>query len=212
MKKLVIAVFLLAMFIGCNSEPQKPVEPEKPKAADLLAGRSAFQKMFIQARHWATDAQPYILQSQTNSDSKGHELVNGKQAGGKSAMWRSGFASPGQMRATKPFMWSGTDAPGAPSRGVSFGTEDTYSPTNTNTRIFDTNYLKVDSDQAFDVAQKHGGDKILEKNPDQPVIYILDFNRSNELIWHVIYGADRDTAKLRVAVNATTGEYMHVEK
>jgi hypothetical protein len=28
----------------------------------------------------------------------------------------------------------------------------------------------------------------------------------------VIYGADRETAKLRVAVNASTGEFMRVEK
>jgi len=204
MKKLVVAMLGLAMLVGCTSEPTKPAEPEKPKGPDVLTGREAFQKMFIQARHWATDAQPYRLQSQANSDSKGRD--------GKSAIWRSGFASPGQMRASKPFMWSGTDASDAPSRGVSFGTEDTYSPTNTNTRIFDTAYLKTDSDAAFNVAQKHGGDKVLEKNPDLPVIYILDFNRSNELVWHVIYGADRDNAKLRIAVNASTGDYMHVEK
>ncbi len=204
MTKLLAGMLALGMLVGCTSEPTKPAEPEKPKAAELLTGRSAFQKMFIQARHWATDAQPYLLQSQPNSDSKGRD--------GKSAIWRSGFASPSQMRATKPFMWSGTDASDAPSRGVSFGTEDTYSPTNTNTRIFDTAYLKTDSDHAFDVAQKHGGDKLLEKNPDLPVIYILDFNRSNELVWHVIYGTDRDTAKLRIAVNASTGDYMHVEK
>ncbi len=204
MTKLLLAALALGMLVGCTSEPTKPAEPEKPKTAELLTGRAAFQKMFIQARHWATDAQPYLLQSQPNTDSKGRD--------GKSAIWRSGFASPGQMRATKPFMWSGTDASDAPSRGVSFGTEDTYSPTNTNTRVFDTAYLKTDSDNAFNVAQKHGGDKVLEKNPDLPVIYILDFSRSNELIWHVIYGSDRDTAKLRIAVNASTGDYMHVEK
>jgi len=204
MKTLVVAMLAMAMLVGCNSEPTKPAEPEKPKAAELLSGRAAFQKTFIQARHWATDAQPYRLESQPNSDSKGRD--------GKAAIWRASFGSPGQMRATKPFIWSGSNASDAPSRGVSPGTEDTYSPTNNNTRIFDSAFLKVDSDQAFDVAQKHGGDKVLDKNPDLPVIYILDFNRENELIWHVIYGSDRDSAKLRVAVNASTGDYMHVEK
>jgi len=28
----------------------------------------------------------------------------------------------------------------------------------------------------------------------------------------VIYGADRDTAKLRIAVNASSGEFSRVEK
>ena len=74
-------------------------------------------------------------------------------------------------------------------------------------------FLKVDSDQAFAVAQKHGGDKILEKDPATPVLYVCDWNHNtNELIWHVIYGNSRETAKLTVAVNASTGEFIRVEK
>jgi hypothetical protein len=74
-------------------------------------------------------------------------------------------------------------------------------------------FLKVDSDKAFEVAQAHGGDKALEKNPDTPVLYSLDWSSStNELVWHVIYGASRDEAKLRVAVNASSGEFLRVEK
>jgi hypothetical protein len=41
----------------------------------------------------------------------------------------------------------------------------------------------------------------------------VDWNRAeNELTWHVIYGNSRDEAKLKVAVNASTGEYLRVEK
>ncbi len=62
-------------------------------------------------------------------------------------------------------------------------------------------------------AQKHGGDKILEKAPDTPVIYVCDWNHNtSELTWHVIYGASREGAKLTVAVNASTGEFIRVEK
>jgi hypothetical protein len=32
------------------------------------------------------------------------------------------------------------------------------------------------------------------------------------LLWHVVYGTNRETAKLRVAVNASTGEFSKVEK
>jgi hypothetical protein len=96
---------------------------------------------------------------------------------------------------------------------VSSGTEDTYSANNSSTQIFDPAFLKVDSDKALEVAQKHGGDKVLEKNPDLPVFYVLDWNRSaNELVWHVIYGNDRNDAKLRVAVNASTGDFLRLEK
>jgi len=74
-------------------------------------------------------------------------------------------------------------------------------------------FLKIDSDQAFATAQKHGGDKVLEKTPDTPVIYICDWNHNtSELTWHVIYGSSREGAKLTVAVNASTGEFIRVEK
>ena len=45
------------------------------------------------------------------------------------------------------------------------------------------------------------------------MIYVCDWNHNtNELTWHVIYGSDRDNAKLTVAVNASTGEFIRVEK
>ncbi len=80
-------------------------------------------------------------------------------------------------------------------------------------QIFNVQFLKADTDKAFAVAQQHGGDKLLQKEPDTPVFYVLEWNRqANELLWHVIYGTDRETAKLRVAVNASTGEFSRVEK
>ena len=78
-------------------------------------------------------------------------------------------------------------------RGINPGTEDNYSPTNTSTQIFDVVFLKMDSDKALEVAQKHGGDKVLAKAPDTPILYMLDWSQpTNELIWHVIYGVSRD--------------------
>jgi hypothetical protein len=74
-------------------------------------------------------------------------------------------------------------------------------------------FLKTDTDKAFAVAQQHGGDKLLEKSPDTPVFFVLEWSKQDSaLFWHVIYGADRDTAALRVAVNASTGEFSRVEK
>jgi hypothetical protein len=208
MKELRMAMLALAfcMMAGCSSEPARPAQTEKPqpKPVELQTGRYAFQKLYIAARGWARDAQPFRLESQLTADSKGKD--------GKSAVWRASFASPAG-RGAKPYMWSGTDAQDAPARGISPGTEDTYSPTNSSTQIFDIGFLKVDSDKALEVAQKHGGDKVLEKDPDTPLFYVLDWSHAtNELIWHVIYGSSRDDAKLRVAVNGTTGEFIRVEK
>ena len=206
MKKLLVLLLAIAWMAGCSSTPTKPAEqaPPKPQEPDLLTGRAAFQQLYIAARGWARDAQPYRLESTPNQDSKGRD--------GKSAIWRAGFASQSR-RGSKPYVWSGTNAQDAPSRGVNPGTEDTYNPSNASTTIFDIGFLKTDSDKAFETAQQHGGDKILQKSPDIPVLYILEWNRvENMLIWHVIYGSGRADAKLKIAINATTGEFIRVEK
>jgi hypothetical protein len=202
----VFVLMLLALLTACSSDSDKPAEPAKPevKGPELLTARSAFQKLYVAARGWSQDAKPYRLESTATSDGNGHD--------GKWAVWRCSFASATQ-RSAKAYTWSGSAADGAPPRGVNPGHEDSYSPSNSSTQVFDMAFLKIDSDQAFAMAQKHGGDKVLEKAPDTPVIYVCDWNHNtNELTWHVIYGAQREGAKLTVAVNASTGEFIRVEK
>jgi hypothetical protein len=206
MKKLLLAMLALALMAGCSSETSKPAQTAKPqpKPAEFQTGRYAFQKMYVAAHGWARDAQPFRVQSDITTDSKGEA--------GKSAVWRAWFASPAG-RGVKPYTWSGTDVADAPARGITPGSEDSYNPTNSSTTIFDIAYLKIDSDQALDTAKTHGGDKLLEKTPDTPVMYMLSWNTpTSELIWHVIYGTSRDAAKLVVDVNASTGEFIRVEK
>ncbi|MGC1373875.1 MAG: hypothetical protein WA824_17205 [Candidatus Sulfotelmatobacter sp.] len=198
-------LLFLMMFPACESNaPQStPAKPEV-KSTDQLTARAAFQKVFIAARNYAVDVKPFRIESIPTTDDNGHD--------GKSAVWRASFAS-AMQHAVKPFIWSGSNAPDAPPRGVSPGNEDTYNPSNASTQVFDVAFLKIDSDQAFAEAQKHGGDKILEKDSSTPVVYTCDWNHNtNQLIWHVSYGQSRDTAKLTVSVNATTGEFIRVEK
>ncbi len=206
MKKLLVPMLALVFLAGCSSESSKPVQTEKPapKPAEFETGRVAFQKMYIAAHGWARDAQPFRLQSQVTPDAKGQD--------GKAGVWRAGFASPAG-RGVKPYTWSGTDAGDAPSRGVTPGGEDNYSATNSSTAVFDIAFLKIDSDQALETSKKHGGDKVLEKSPDTPLTYVLDWsNATNKLIWHVIYGTSRDDAKLVVDVDASSGDFIRVEK
>jgi hypothetical protein len=199
-------VMVMALLTACSSDSGKPAETAKPevKGPELITARSAFQKLYVAARGWNQDAKPYRLESIVTSDGKGQD--------GKSAVWRGSFASPSH-RTEKSYTWSGSAAEGAPDRGVNPGREDSYSATNSTTEVFDVAFLKIDSDQAVATAQKHGGDKVLEKAPDTPVFYVCDWNRNtNELIWHVVYGTTRETAKLAVAVNASSGEFVRVEK
>jgi hypothetical protein len=195
MKKLFVAILAVAAMAACSSAPNAPATADKPqpKAPETITGSGAFYKCYIAARGWAVDAQPFRVES---AESRGKD--------GKAGEWRSGFASAAQ-HATRSYTWSNGD--------VSHSVEDTYSPTNSSTQVFNVQFLKIDTDKAFAVAQEHGGDKLLEKSPDTPVLYVLDWNRqTNELLWHVIYGTDRETAQLRVAVNASTGKFSRVEK
>jgi hypothetical protein len=198
-------LILLALLVACDSNSTRPPEAKpESKAPELLTGRAAFQKVFIAARNYAADVKPFRIESTPSADGNGHD--------GKSAIWRASFASAAQ-HGVKPFIWSGSNATDAPPRGVSPGNEDTYNPSNASTQIFDVAFLKVDSDQAFAEAQKHGGDKVLEKDATTPVLYICDWNHNtNELVWHVIYGGSRETAKLTVAINASSGTFIRVEK
>jgi hypothetical protein len=202
---LLATVSALLLLNACTSNTEKLAESKPaPKTTEAITGRSGFQKLYIAARGWNADAKPYRLESSVTSDANGHD--------GKAAIWRASFAS-ASARSEKSYTWSGSTAEGAPEQGVNPGIEDSYSPSNASTQVFDMLFLKVDSDQAFDTAQKHGGDKVLEKDSSTPVFYVCDWNHNtNELVWHVIYGANRDAAKLTVLVNASTGVFIRVEK
>jgi hypothetical protein len=202
---LLAIVSALLLLNACTSNTEKPAETKPaPKTTEAITGRSGFQKLYIAARGWNADAKPYRLESSLTSDANGHD--------GKAAIWRASFAS-ASARSEKSYTWSGSTAEGAPEQGVNPGIEDSYSPSNASTQVFDMLFLKIDSDQAFDTAQKHGGDKVLEKDSSTPVFYVCDWNHNtNELVWHVIYGANRDAAKLTVLVNASTGVFIRVEK
>lgn len=208
MIKLRVAMAVLVVGVGvltgCSSQPSGPAEKPQPKPPEFLSGRSAFQQLYVAAHGWKHDAQPFRLESQATPDSNGQD--------GKSAVWRASFAS-AAGHTLKPYVWSGTSSPDAPDRGVSPGSENNYNPENASTLVFDIAYLKIDSDDALKVAQAHGGDKVLQKEPGTPVLYVLDWSGpTSQLVWHVYYGSVRGDTKLKVNVDASTGEFIHAEK
>ena len=206
-KSALVCVAAALLLAACSSnQPSAPSSESKavPKQAEYETGREAFQKMYLSAHNWASDAQPFRLQSQYNAGVPVSE--------GKAGLWRASFASPGK-RMMKMFLWSGLVGPDAPEPGISFSAEDSWSPTNTSTHIFDVGFVKTDSDKAYQIAEQHGGSKLTKANPQQPVFFILDWDvGKNQLIWHVIYGEDVEKAKLRIAVNASTQEFERVER
>ncbi|HEY4933386.1 MAG TPA: hypothetical protein VII23_17625 [Terriglobales bacterium] len=211
--RLRIAFFCLTLcfLVSCSSEKKATTESAsqpapKPvvKEAQYDTGRTAFQRMYLSARLWATDAKPFRLQSQFSPDAPTAE--------GKAGLWRASFASPSK-KMMKLFVWSGLVGPDAPEQGISFSAEDSWSASNSSTLPFDLAFLKVDSDKAYEVAQKNGGEKLTRKDPKQPVIFMLSWDAtSNQLVWHVLYGENPTEAKLRLAVDATSGAFLRVEK
>lgn len=205
MKQTSIALFILLLSACSSNQPSTPAEPAAKKATEQVTGRGAFQRLYVTARGWSPDAQPFILESSATKDAPGHD--------GKAAIWRAGFASPGR-RMQERFQWSGATGPDAPEPGISHGTEDGYSPTNSSTQVFDIARIQIDSDAAFNTAQKHGGEKLLKANPDLPVSYRLQWDpRKGEMYWRVAYGRSNDSPDLAVDVNASNpGEFLRLEK
>jgi len=201
----------MALLVSCSSENKSgTTAPEQPAARPAIkqpqyeTGRTAFQRMFLAARLWAADVKPFRLQSQFTADAPTAE--------GKAGLWRASFASPSK-RAMKMFVWSGLVGPDAAEQGVSFSAEDSWSASNTSTQPFDIAFLKTDSDKAYEIAQKNGGEKLTKKDPRQPVTFLLSWDGTkNQLVWHVLYGDNPSEAKLRIAVDATSGEFLRVEK
>ena len=208
---LLLAAALAAM--GCDSSSKKTDtnsasgnggsdKKGSEAAADNETGRYALYKMLPVAHIWAADVKPVRLESAVLGGSDGHD--------GKASFWRATFGTAARQKA-ETFTWSGIDSPDTP-KGVNHGPEDSYNPANRSAQGFDLAFLKIDTDEAFKVAQEHGGKQLLAKNPRQEVMYLLDWDsRDSSLNWHVIYGSSPSSAKLSVIVNASDGNFVHKE-
>lgn len=202
MKQFLLPGLALLLLSGCSSEPAKPAAPVV-KEPEYITGGTAFRKMYVASRGWNRDAQGFHLNSALTKDSHGHD--------GKSGVWQATYAS-AEKRTAKPYTWCGSNDADV-DRGVTPGSEDSYNPSNTSTHVFDIAFLKKDSDDAYETALKHGGAKLLEADPTQPVLYVLQWDApDNSLVWRVIFGESKNNFKLSVLVNASSGDYMRVEK
>jgi hypothetical protein len=209
-RRFFFALAFLALCVGCSEKPapesnQPAAEQSKPKKAEapeFKAGREALQTLYAAARNWSIDSQPVGL---TSNPRKG-------DSAGKAQIWGASFASANKKQ-IRNFTWSGATGDDAPEAGVSQGSIDAYSPQNASTRPFDMNYLHVDSTDAFATAQKHGGAALLKKTPDMLTRYQLIWDaRASRLHWSIKYDPSGASQKLNVIVDASTGQFMHVEK
>ena len=125
MKKLLMAMLALVMMAGCSSETpnRRKSRSHSPSQRNSSPDGPPFRAFHCRAGLGAR-CQPYRIESMITDDSKGKEGTR---------VWRASFASPLQC-SVKAYTWSGEVSS---DRGINPGTEDTYSPTNTSTQIFE---------------------------------------------------------------------------
>jgi hypothetical protein len=215
---MVATVALACAFTACSGKPAQNAEsgsaPQpKPeiKPADAETGMVVLQRLYTTSRGWAGDTLPVSLQSQNYKNAGGNPKAP-LGHDGKSAVWRAVLAS-AMRRSMKTYMWSGLTGPDAPSMGITPGNEDAFSPGNISTQPFQMMYLKNDSDKVLETANKHGGAAQLKKSADLPVNFSLSWDpRRSMLAWHVLYGKSANEPDLDVVVDATSGQFVRVEK
>ena len=116
-------------------------------------------------------------------------------------------------RSTKTIVCSGSRRPDAPPFGVSAqGDEGAYNAEAANLAFLPL-LVKTNTDKAYAMTLQHGGDAILKKNAQQPVIYVLLKDRKlNMPVWYVIYGTSEKDRKGIGVINATTGMFVSAGK
>ncbi len=202
-----VAVILLwaLLFGGCSEAPRNQTGQEKAAAhpAAPVTGRFAFQRMYIQARTWAVDAQPLRLVS--------FNLKEVPSEGGKCGAWQALFASAMRGKA-RTYTYSVVESAGNVHEGALAGREEPWSGSRGQERPFLQQALRIDSDEAFTTAVKTSAD-YLKKKPKGTVLFVLESTpRFPNPTWRVLWGETIGTSDYSVFVDASTGRYLQSVK
>ncbi len=203
-------VLAIALMNACSSPSTTPsasnttATPAPAKKEPVLyTGKACFSQMTGLAARWQPDAVPFHMESALNAESNGHD--------GKSTIWRGMFASPSR-KTYKVFTCSGSRLREEAAMGITSGAEISYGPT-VPALMFQAFLLTTDSDQAYTTAQEKGGSKLMEKTPDQPVLYTLDWNQKDKaLLWVIYYGSSTKESKGIGVLDASTGKFLRAAK
>jgi|SRR5579872_1232939 len=196
--RFIPAFALLALLSACSESKQteKPQQPAKPPEA--LTGRQAFQRIYPQARGWASDAQPLQLRSL--------QLTQLQAEPGKAGAWEVTFVS-ASKGSSRIYTYSSIEAEGNLHEGVFAGPAGSYSGHGPGVPFLIA-AIRVDSDKAYEIAAEKSQDYI-KKHPGMAISFLLEqTNRFPDLTWRVIWGASPSTSDYSVFVDATMGTFI----
>ena len=208
-----VAAILLScvIFVACSSGPTTPSASQSATPAPaaekkepvLYTGKNCLSQMANAAARWQPDAMPVHMESNLNAESTGQ--------GGRSSVWRAMFASPSRGT-NRTFTCSGSRLKEEAPIGVTTSAETASSPDIARS-MFQPMLLIVDSDKAYTTAQENGGANILKKNPQQPILYSLDWDSTKkELVWGILYGTSRSDSKGVGVIDASNGKFLRAGK
>jgi hypothetical protein len=192
------AFALLALLNACSESKQTEKTQQPTKPPEVLTGRQAFQRIYPQARGWASDAQPLQLRSV--------QLTQLQAEPGKAGAWEVTFVS-ASKGSSRTYTYSSIEAEGNLHEGVFAGPAGSYSGHGPGVP-FMIAAIRVDSDKAYEIAAAKSQDYI-KKHPGMPISYLLEqTNRFPDLTWRVIWGASPSTSDYSVFVDATMGTFI----
>ncbi len=188
-----LAIGPAAALAACSGTPEsKPA----PKVPEPVTGLHALYGMYTYARPWAQDLQVVSLTSIAVS-----QVVAVR---GKAAAWQAVFAS-ATLGRKRTYTTSVFDASPSLRSGIF---ADAPTALTSDTRPFVLAGARIDTDQAWETALKHG-EAYEKKFPGMTISFILELSRSiNQPVWRVIWGADPAGSSLYIVVSADNGQYL----
>jgi len=199
----ILGVLLTATVIfltGCSDSPktQTAKKEEPKKEPEAITGKSAFFKVYVTARSWASDVQCLSVSN--------IPLAEVKAGPGKSGAWRVTVFSPSKLR-KRSYTWSAVEAEGNLHEGVFPGPEESVNPNNI-TRPFLIAAIKTDTDTALKVAEGKSAE-YMKRNPGMRINYLLELgDKHPNPAWRVIWGDSVGTSGHSVFVDSVTGDYL----
>ena len=187
-----LALAPIVLLPGCSApEPKaekKPVEP--------VTGLHALYQMYSHARSWAPDIKVLRYSS--------IDITQVKRLPGKAAAWQVIFASE-TLAQKRAYTFSVYEASVTLREGMF---PDAPGGWQNDNRAFLIAGAKVDTDEAWQTALKHGED-YAKKNPDMPISYTLELGRNiNDPLWRVIWGDSATSSTFSILIDASTGQYI----